>query len=490
MPQKPNILLITTDQQRWDTIHALGNNHIYTPHLNWLCDTGIWYSRAYSECPVCMPARATIMTGLPGYLHGSVDNDDGEPIRGRPTIPSVLTAEGYETRGQGKMHFQPLRKKFGFETLEISLDYYRGKSRSDPEEVGLQHGLGQNEMEPAIGSVDSNRTLTRWVVDRSIDFLDTRDEERPFFLWSSFSKPHPPFDPSLRFWELYHDSDMPEVVLGNWSENVKDIHPSLAEPTWKLNNAQRFSPAQIRQIRRAYYACISEVDYALGRLFAELRERQLLKNTLIMFTSDHGEMLGDHNLGAKSLFLEPSTHIPMIIRPPGENDTDSRRGTVCHAIAGLQDIFPTLLHAAGCAEKIPPDAPGVDLLGLTTPERSETAGARGREQIFGQCAHRFMHIKGSWKYLYSALGQHHMLFDLSSDPMEREDRSGYELQRCEAMHAEMVTELRATPGGRRYLDSTSETGDGFETVPILKDVRRFNAWPGFHSNPSETDLLH
>ncbi len=489
MAQTPNILLITTDQQRWDTIHARGNTHIYTPHLNWLCDTGIWYSRAYSECPVCMPARATIMTGLPGYLHGSVDNDDGEPIRGRPTTPSVLTARGYETRGQGKMHFHPMRKKFGFETMEISLDYYRGRSLSSPGEVGLQHGLGQNEMEPAIGSVDSNRTLTRWVVDRSVDFLDTRDRERPFFLWSSFSKPHPPFDPSLRFWELYRDAQMPEVVLGDWSADPAGIHPSLAEPTWKLNNAQRFSPSQIQQIRRAYYACITEVDYALGRLFAELRERGLLHNTMIVFASDHGEMLGDHNLGAKSLFLEPAAHVPLIIRPPGEDDNDPRRGTVCNQIVGLQDILPTVLNAAGCGEQIPPDVPGIDLLAAAAAEGAVT-GAHGRQQFFGQCAHRFMHLNGDWKYLYSAAGGHRMLFNLAQDPMERDDLAGEEPQRCESMHAELVAALGETPGGAPYFGSAAVEGSAPGAAPVLEDVRRFHAWPGFHSNPSETDLLH
>ena len=249
---RPNILLITTDQQRFDTLHAAGNGHIFTPHLNWLCDTGIRYSRAYTDCPVCMPARATVMTGVPGYRHGATGNVNVEPMRGRATIASLLTAAGYETRAQGKMHFNPMRAKFGFETMELAHDYYRQRNKTDPGHCGAQHGRGQNEMEPVLGSVDENQTLTRWVVDRSIDFLETRDPERPFFLWTSISKPHPPFDPSPKFWELYRDMPMPEPVRGDWSADWRNIPPGFLESTAYLNSAFRFSPAQMAQIRRAY----------------------------------------------------------------------------------------------------------------------------------------------------------------------------------------------------------------------------------------------
>src|SRR5690554_5698253 len=111
--KKPNILFITTDQQRFDTIHALGNRHIYTPHLNWLVDQGVTFTRCYSDSPICMPARATIMTGKHGYTTGLTgNNEDIRPMVDHATLPQVLTQNGYQTRAQGKMHFTPMRANY------------------------------------------------------------------------------------------------------------------------------------------------------------------------------------------------------------------------------------------------------------------------------------------------------------------------------------------------------------------------------------------
>ncbi len=476
MNHRPNIVLITTDQQRFDAIHAAGNTSIFTPHLNWLCDTGIRFSRAYSDCPLCMPARATIMTGLPAYRHGSVGNDQSEPMRARPTLASYLTAAGYETRAQGKMHFEPMRNKFGFETMELSHDYYRQRQQTQPARCGAQHGQGQNEMEPVLGSVSSNETLTRWVVDRSIDFLDTRDPERPFFLWSSISKPHPPFDPSPEFWEIYRDMPMPEVVKGDWSQDFDMIPVGFRQPTAHLNSAHRFSREQLIRIRRAYYACITEIDTTLGRLFTALRERGLLKNTLILFTSDHGEMLGDHGLGGKSLFLEPSAHVPLLVRPPGEWDTDPRRGTVDHRLTCLADLLPTCLNAAGITATPPPEASGINLLDSSA----------GRSAVIGQCGKTFAVIEERWKYTCTTLGHGELLFDVLADPLEKNNLAARHPEQCSRMRSLLIEELRAAGSPQIAADGSLIQ----HPEPSFEDIRRWTAWPGFHSNTSTTDLLH
>lgn len=476
MSTPPNILLITTDQQRFDTLHAAGNTSIFTPHLNWLCDTGIRYRRAYTDCPVCMPARASIMTGLPAYRHGAVGNDASEPMRNRQTLARRLTAAGYDTRAQGKMHFEPMRNRYGFESMELSQDYYRQRQQTAPHRCGGQHGQGQNEMEPVIGSVDTNDTLTRWVVDRSIDFLDARDPERPFFLWTSFSNPHPPFDPAREFWELYRDLPMPAAVKGDWSADFDAIPVGFRQPTAHLNNAHRFSPAQLALIRRAYYACITEVDTTLGRLFAALRERELLPRTLIIFTSDHGDMLGDHGLGGKSLFLEPSAHVPFLIRPPGEWDQDPRRGTVDDRLVTLTDILPTCLQAAGIDEHLPPDTNGIDLLNP----------AAQRSIFYGQCGTNYVVIEGHWKYTCTTLGEGQLLFDLHNDPMETHNLAHTHPDRCADMKQKLEAELARSNSPALAADGTLST----HPAPRMEDIRRWTAWPGFHSNTSNTDLLH
>ena len=312
---RPNFLLITTDQQRFDTIGAAGNRSIWTPHLDWLCDSGIRFSRAYSDCPICAPARATIMTGLHATTHGQLDNGGSSPMAVPPTLPQILTGQGYQTRAQGKMHFIPLRAHYGFETMRLLPDYYRAMERRGGPRP-KQHGIGENELVPVFSGIAPQDSVTNWIADESIDFLETRDETRPFFLWTSFSKPHPSLDAPREFWELYDGLEMPDPVTGDWSQSLADVPRGFLGSTRHLNNIDRYSAAQIRAVRRAYYACITHVDYTLGLLFARMREMGLLENTWIVFASDHGEMLGDHHLGAKSVYFEGSSHVPLLVRPP------------------------------------------------------------------------------------------------------------------------------------------------------------------------------
>jgi len=260
--KKPNILLITTDQQRFDTINALGNKHIFTPHLNWLVDQGITFTRCYSDSPVCMAARATIMTGKHGFTTGLTGNHDHvKPMRDNPTLPGILTQNGYQTRAQGKMHFSPIRANYGFEHMEIPMDYYRSRNRNAQLGLPKEHGVGENEIEPVISTVHETDSLTYWTVKRSIDFLETRDDTRPFFSWTSFTKPHPPFDPCANYWALYSNREVPEPIYGDWSESLEKIPKGFMRLTYLLNNAYRLSPEQMKDVKRAYYACITQIDY-------------------------------------------------------------------------------------------------------------------------------------------------------------------------------------------------------------------------------------
>jgi len=226
----PNILLITTDQQRFDTIAALGNHDIYTPHLDWLTDEGIAFTSAYTDCPICMPARVTLMTGRNAYALG-IRNNGGmaRAVAGVPTMPQLLTAAGYQTRAVGKMHFEPLRCNYGFENMELPLDYYRERQRSGDGRLPKEHGVGENEMTPVISTVHERESLTHWTVRRSIDFLETRDDTRPFFLWTSFTKPHPPFDPCANYWALYANREVapPFTATGRgaWATSRRGFWP-------------------------------------------------------------------------------------------------------------------------------------------------------------------------------------------------------------------------------------------------------------------------
>lgn len=466
---RPNILLITTDQQRVDTIAALGNRFIHTPHLNWLCDEGVTFTKCYADCPICMPSRATIMTGLAGYTMGLTGNNSSiTPLAEHPTLPALLSQSGYQTHAQGKMHFHPIRAHYGFEEMELPLDYFREK-RKYGRVASKQSGVGENEIEPVISAADEVDSLTWWTIDRSIDFLESRDETRPFFLWTSFTKPHPPFECGRDYWALYQNAMLPEPVRGDWTPPA-----AVQASTWSLNSAWRMSPQQLLDSRRAYYACITQIDYNLGRLFARMREMELLENTWIIFTSDHGDMLGDHGMGAKSSFLEGSAHVPLIVRPPlraqRANEFCARR---CDQLVTLADIMPTILQIAGV------DAPrgdGVDLMQVLAQDVARP--------FFGVSGTMSAVYDGKFKYLFTNAGGDALLFDMENDPKELHDLSGQPQYAGvkEKLHAMLAAHLR-----EHAPSFLTENGELASKTPRPQNKSR---WPGLHSNFFPTDVLH
>ena len=466
---RPNLILITTDQQRFDAL-GRGDSGLsraaWTPHLNWLCDQGVRFTRAYTDCPICVAARATIMTGRHGWRQGLIGNASSPvPQAERPTLPGVLTAAGYQTRAVGKMHFSPVRANYGFEHVELPFDYVREMRRRGGVPP-FAHGMGQNEMEPAFEHAEP--TLTRWIAERSCDFLDSRDPTRPFFLWTSFTKPHPPFDPDPSSWRAYDGIPMPSATTGDWSETFDDVPAALRSPTLSLNQIHRMSPAQLAAVRRAYLACVTMADRAMGLVFARLRELGLLGNTWVVFTSDHGEMLGDHHLGGKSVFLEASCRVPLVVRPAvGDWRGDPRMGTTSDALACLADLLPTFCRRAGVEP--PGDVDGLDLLDLA-------GGSAGRDRLFGACTGGFAAvIERDRKLLRTVEDGTELLFDPAADPGDTAnllpgDGSADRLRQL--LDDELIP----------HVDPAKWGGGG--------DPARSHRWPGFHSREVETDVLH
>ncbi len=482
----PNILIITTDQQRFDTIQAAGNPHIRTPHLNWLLETGIHFTRCYSDSPVCVPARATLLTGKHYVNMEKGYGFFGELTTPRPdaTLPAIMTRHGYQTKSIGKLHYLPERCNYGWEDTEILEDYYRTMAKNPQLGIPMDHGLGQNEMQPAISTVSESNSLTHWMVDQSIDFLETRDSTRPFLLHLGFSKPHPPFDPCLNYWTMYANAPVPDPIYGDWSKNPEKIPVDLMEPTHWLNGVDQFSPELIQDCRRAYYALITQIDYNLGLLFARLREMKLLDSTLILFTSDHGEMLGDHHMGAKTTFLEGSAHVPMIVRPPSAN-FDSRyqnlAGTRSNALVCLADIMTTCLESSHCPPPKEITLDGIDLI-------QAAQGKTQRNRLFGRCASFHCVIEGNYKYIYNHKLGSELLFNLSKDPREEKNLIKVKAEqkirnRLRNALIERLTqdEHPAVKNGRLQTTRT----------PWDRNQIRKEGWPGYHHRAhTPSDLLH
>jgi arylsulfatase A-like enzyme len=477
--QRPNLLFITTDQQRHDTIAAAGNRRILTPHLSWLLESGIHFTRAYSESPVCCPARGTMITGRHYHNTPSGIASFGQPTTETPsvTLPALLTRAGYQTKAVGKLHYHPPRCNYGWEDAEILEDYYRTARRAGLSPA--EHGVGQNEVEPAISTVPAHQSLTHWTVQQSIDFLETRDPTRPFCLYTSFSKPHPPFDPCADFWHLYDRIDMDDPISSDWAH---EVHPAWMSSTWQLCGGDRLSPEVVRQIRRAYYALITQVDYTLGLLISRLREMNLLESTLIVFTSDHGEMLGDHGMWAKASPFEGSMHVPMIVRPHHSDQLNALRGTKSDAIASVLDIFRTFTSAAGVdvPAGVAPDS--IDLI-------AQARGEVRRERMFGAVGGWHCVLEGSFKYAFHEAGGAEILFDLASDPLEQRElvRAGthaVQLDRMRHLVVDYATQRRLPVARDGRLIALREPLD-------RQSLRAQRSWPGFH-HPGHTPecLMH
>lgn len=416
---KMNILLITTDQQRYDTVRACGFEHMVTPNLDALAEDGCIYPNACSPNPVCMAARHNILTGLTARFHGFDDNyfEDNPRVipYDLPTLPQLLSDGGYDTAAIGKMHFQPCRRHNGFTKMELMEEIPR--YREDDEyavylkeqgfgDIGSIHGVRHLlYMLPQRSLVDEKHHGSTWVADRTIAYLKENGGRRPFFLWSSFIAPHPPFDVPEGWADLYRGKDLPPL------KKTRTPVSELAEENKGI--ADYPDEQYLLRARELYLASISFVDYQVGRILRQLKEMGIYENTLILFTSDHGEMLGDYGTFQKFLPYDSSVKIPMILRCPGRicPGSEDRR------FADLNDILPTCLDAADISYPNPEILPGESLL--------EKDGFKDRQTQYVEYGHgnrRWISMRDQrYKYNYYFGGGKEELFDMKCDPDESEN---------------------------------------------------------------------
>ncbi|MCY4061392.1 MAG: sulfatase-like hydrolase/transferase [Chloroflexi bacterium] len=422
MSQHPNILFVMTDQQRSDTIRALGNREIRTPVLDSLVQAGAAFTNCYTPSPVCVAARSATITGTPPHLNGCTSNNES-PLHLR-SIMQVLRDAGYRTHGIGKMHFNPqVDAMWGFESRDVSEEGARlSGRRNDFHDYLSENGYGhvlepqglRSEMYyiPQPSQLPAEHHHTTWVADRAIDFLRGRDRERPFFLWTSFIKPHPPFESPVPWNKLYRAAEMLppnrppgfEQLLTYWNHH---------QNRYKYRD-KGFDEMLVRTMKAMYYACISFIDFNLGRILEALGPD--IENTLIVYTADHGEMLGDYGSFGKRTMLNPAARIPLIVREPG----GMNRGRVIDRPASLLDIFPTFA-AAGGVEMEMPSPEGANLSELA-------AGASERQHVYSQVGEGnsglYMIASRDLKYIYSAADKREWLFDLRIDPQETKNWAG------------------------------------------------------------------
>ncbi len=464
---RPNIVFILTDQMRGDCLGSLGHPLVRTPNLDLMARNGTVFTSAYSPCPSCIAARASIMTGLRPTTHGRIGYRDQVPWRYDNTLATVLAESGYQTHCIGKTHFYPQRLPLGFETQEsyeglqnfgngYVNDYFAWlKERTNVKERDSR--LESNSWIGGVSCLPAEWHNSAWVVTRGIDFLKRRDRQRPCFLNLSFHRPHAPLDPPKEYLEMYQDCPIPPPPVGDWATR-HDVTVSDAN-AWRGH----LTHEQLAAGRRSYYALITHIDAQIGR-FRRALEDMNVGPTWFLFTADHGEMLGDHHLFRKTYAYEGSARIPMIVVPP--NGSAQR---LSDAPVSLEDVMPTLLDAAGI--EIPAPVEGSSMLPLLS---NTAATAHWRTYVHGEhspCYHKDMGMQfltdGKEKYIWYTLTGEEQLFDLVDDPDELHDLSADSKRgdRLLLWRARMVDEL-----AERKRDGLCEDGQliAGKTLPAVR----------------------
>lgn len=413
--KQPNVLLICTDHWAAEHLGFAGNPAILTPGLNEIASCGVRFSNAYSECPVCIPARRTLMTGMNAKSHGDRVFNDQLDFPKVTTLAQAFRDAGYQADAVGKLHVHPQRDRIGFDSVLLDdegrpqwgtlddYDIYLGEQGHAGRQ--FDHGMSNNQYHWRPWHLDEAHHATNWAGRMMARTIKRRDPTKPAFWYLGFRHPHPPLVPPQSYIDLYRNVEIDKPYVGDWAkeELVFPIEALKARTTL-------YTKEQLMEAKRAFYALCTQIDHQIRYLIGTLRLEGLLDDTIILFTSDHGDMLGNHDMVAKRIFYESSANIPMILMP-NKGNPKVPEGVVDDRIVGFADIMPTLL----------------DLCGIDSPDTVDGQSMFGekRDYLYGECGeddHATRMIRDQqYKLIYYPVGNHFQLFDIENDPNEMID---------------------------------------------------------------------
>jgi arylsulfatase A-like enzyme len=368
---QPNVLWICTDQQRFDTIHALGNESIRTPNLDRLVQEGVTFSNAYTQSPICTPSRAAFLTGCyPSTLHVNRNGNAYFPSDAADKlITRRLANAGYTCGLAGKLHLSAANKRVEKRPPDDGYHFFKWSHHPTPEDFWpLRHHAYQAwvaeqgvEWEDIYGGeysgVPAEYHQTTWCANEAIDFM-TQERQGPWLMSVNPFDPHPPFDPPPAYMARM---DVESLPLPLFQPSEMESQLAFSDIDHQTETPQDPEAYDARRMIAAYYAQIELIDDQVGRMLDALEETGQRENTIVIFMSDHGEMLGDHGLILKGCrFYEGAVHIPLIISWPGQFQSNVRS----EALVELVDIVPTLLESLGMS--IPGYVQGKSLWPLLT----------------------------------------------------------------------------------------------------------------------------
>ncbi|WP_343953291.1 arylsulfatase [Nonomuraea longicatena] len=434
---RPNVLLICVDEWRGDCLSAAGHPHVETPHLDELARRGTRFERAYSATPTCAPARVALFTGQSQERHGRVGYDDGIPFdAAHPvTLPREFAKAGYHTQAIGKMHVWPERSRIGFDDVVLHDGFLHHSRRAhrqqfaffddyvpwlrrqpgvSPDADYFDHGVNCNSIVARPWDKPEHLHPTHWIGTQAIEWMYRRDPTRPFFLYLSFHRPHPPYDPPAWAFEQYLGIDPYEPVVGDWEQAWAEFR---RDGDYQASIG-RIPPHVVHRARAGYYGLMTQIDLQINRILESLADFGLYDDTVVAFTSDHGEMMGDHHMFRKGVPYEGSARIPFIVA-----DAPSRGGpaSVADEVVELRDVMPTLLDLAGLP--VPETVDGRSLAGHLRGEPGPRREYLHGEHVYWGQSLQWM-TDGRTKYVWGSAKGVEQLFDLETDPHELRDLSG------------------------------------------------------------------
>jgi arylsulfatase A-like enzyme len=485
--KRSNILILHTDQQRFDTIAALGAAHVVTPNMDRLVWGGVTFAHAYTSSPFCMPARHDLLTGTSARYHGYYQNLD-RPVQdyGLATLPRLLTENGYQTIAVGKMHFYPEREHHGFDQMYLMEEIPSTWENDAYVQFLQEHGYGDVRCEhgvrpvvypiPQVSRVPEEYHGAAWVATKTNELL-CAERDRPFFIWASWVGPHPPFYAPKKYLDMYAGKTLPPCRLApEEEENAVIIPETDVNHPW----VQRF--------KEGYFARITLIDAHLGRILETLEKIGLAENTLVIFMSDHGEMLGDRRHFSKTVPYEGSSHIPLILRGPGIEPS-----TQVDTVVNTWDITTTILDAAEVA------APeGHPLIGDNLFDLDRDDGERIIISHLFEGPRRWIAaITARFKFVHHYHDGRQELYDLYADPWEQ-----HNLVR-KRTHEALVARLRracvtfeqeygqadAVSGGAFRDFTRVERGASYRSLPWPFNWRQFPRWMNGYSGADHEAIL-
>jgi len=438
--QQPNFLFIMADQMAANALPVYGNKKVIAPNLEALSARGVVFENCYCNLPMCGPSRAALHCGQLPFSIGMYDNAS-EFSASIPTLPHYLRQLGYRVEMAGKMHFVGPDQYHGYQTRHTTEIYPSNFAWTVDWSKGREYRPTNLTMAPVIESGSCIRSL-QMDYDDEVEYysvqalydLARNQESQPFFLTVSFTSPHSPFVIGEDYWNLYDHDDIelptvPEIALDEKDHLSRNLHYCQARHQFTVTDEHR------RTARHAYYGMVSYIDEKVGRLMQTLEKTGLLDNTVVIFTSDHGEMMGERGMWYKQHFFEWAAKVPLIVSYP-ERFPQSR----ISSNVSLIDIMPTVLDTAvaGEAHATVDELDGQSLYPALTSSSEEqlTDTAISEFAADGSTGPSRMVKKGDWKYMYLE-GVDEMLFDTVNDPKELHNRI------TDPSLAEVADDLRA-----------------------------------------------